>query len=247
MGQLAAVLNQSMEKTVRMEGVAVIKRAMQMVGKSQPAAKIELSARESIIKRFGSGKQAGSVNRFSNKRGAEGGFAWLINRTNGKVMPMGRVWSGEALGTPADRNGGGWETSDERWLEFKRQYYDAAKKEKQVVSARLGARDLTKKSWLELMQKVAGTEPVKLDQRIMRATPVKGGSRTVASALGAKSGSSFTLTVANDSGIAAKQDGQRKLLTAIQIRRAFFTKSFERGFYSDAKFLARNHKWLKVE
>lgn len=248
--QLAVALNQSLEKTIRMEAAATVRRASQLDPvKPLPRQELTLRAREQIIKRFGSGDYVGTVNKFtgnrSKKRGS--GYGWLVNRSIARVMPMGKVWDGGRLNTPSDNNGDGWRTNDVQWSKWKQQFAEAAQRERAAIAARVGARGLTQKSWFELMIKIASGEPVVAPDSIMRARPVKGGSRTVAAAVPTKTPSSFSLAVVNDSGIAVSTGGQRKLNAAIQIRQAFFLRSLERGFYSDAKFIARNYKWAVVK
>lgn len=248
--QLAAALNQSLPKTIRMEAAATVRRASQLQAvRPLPADELRLRARESVVKRFQDGSIIGSVNKFTGRRRNKWGegFAWAINGTTAKARPVGLLWDGGKLPTPTDHTGQGWRLSDAEWAGWKAAFTRAAARSAKVEQARLGARGLTQKSWYELMLKIASGEPVTgFSATIQRARPVKGNARDIAAAVGVKSPHGYTLDVVNASGIAVATDGQRKLNTAISIRRKFFLNNLEKGFYSDAKFVARNYKWAAV-
>jgi hypothetical protein len=53
--------------------------------------------------------------------------------------------------------------------------------------------------------------------------------------------------VVNGSGLASATGGERKLESAISARRRFFMQSLDKGFYSDAKFVAKYHPWASVK
>jgi hypothetical protein len=248
--QLAAALKQSLPKTIRMEAAATVRRASQLQPvKPLPTAELRLRARESVIKRFSDGSIGGSVNKFTGKRKSKygGGFAWFVDKTTARVRPVGDVWGGQSITAPQDHTRKGWRLNDAEWAGWRGAFTRAAQREKATVAARLGARGLTQKSWYDLMLKIASGEPVTgFSDTVRRARPVKGNSRDIAAAVGVKNNGGFELTVVNASGLAAATGGQRKLNSAISIRRKFFLRSLNQGFLSDAKFVARNYPWATV-
>ena len=187
---------------------------------------------------------------FRSRNGSIPGFAWIIGgRNKTRPWPVGVVWNGRSLpSTVLDHSGRFWRVQAEEWRSFKHAFSVAVKRAPEAVRARIGARGLTQKSWYDLMVKIASGEPVVgFSDTVRRARPVKGNSRDVAEANGYAYPSGFILTVTNSSGITAKTGGQRKLNSAIAFRRQFFANNLTRGFYNDARFVARNYPWAKVK
>lgn len=246
-GQLAAALRQSQPRTIRMEAAATVRKAMQLQPVRPPtAAQISLSARRKAVARFYDGGAIGGSINVSRRRGVPG-MAWLVRKDLGRAQPLYLLWDGAGqLPAPVDHQGRGTRVSDANWAKWKAAYSRAIAYARKQEQARLGARGLTQKSWFDLITKIADGEPMNTPALVMRARPVKGGSRTVAAAIAAQTRTSFSLSVVNDSGLAVATGGQRKLNTAISIRRKFFLDSLNKGFLSDASFVARNYKWAAV-
>lgn len=246
--QLATVLNQGLERTIRMEAAATVRRAMQL----QPTRPVstekirETSRRKFAGKFYDGGGVGGSIN--SSMRKGVLGQAWLVRMDIGKALPLYPTgWDGRGkIPAPIDHQGQGNRVTDAQWSKWRNALTRGVKAAERLAVERIGARGLTQKSWFELLLKIAKGDPVNAPAAIMRARPVKGGSRTVAAAIGNKTPSAFALTIVNDSGLAVATGGQRKLNSAISIRRAFFMRSLEQGFYTDAKFVARNYRWASV-
>lgn len=243
-GQLAAALRQSQPRTIRMEAAATVRKAMQLQPvKPKSEGEIIKSARNRAVSSFyDGGAIGGSINI---KKGVPG-FAWLVDKRVGRARPLYLMRTGDGLPMPMDSQGTGTHLLDSDWFKWREAYIRAVKYAAKMQRARLGARGLTQKSWFELLVKIANGEPVNVPDAVMRARPVKGGSRTVVGVIASQASASFSLTVVNSSGIAAATGGQRKLNTAISIRRKFFLDSLNKGFLSDARFIARNYKWATV-
>ena len=117
--QLAVALNQGLERTIRMEAAATVRKASQLSPvKPLPVSELRTRARESLLVKFGEGSMGGSVNKFTSRRLKKNGagFGWLVNRATARVMPMGMVWpSPGAQAAPQPHNGQGWRTGDAQW------------------------------------------------------------------------------------------------------------------------------------
>ncbi len=239
MDQLAIVLKQSNARTIRMEAMAIVLSAM-TIGKTKKFSddEIEESARRRALRRF----PTGAIN--SGKRGGVRGRAFAV--INAKAR---RLYDMEENGYPApiDSVGKGAHLTDAEWATWKSEYVAACERAKKSAVDRKAARFLTAKSWFELMVKIAEGGDVKgYRDAIKRARPVGGKSRDVVAAVPMKTGTLFSLTVVNSSGIVIANNGQRYLNTAIARRRKFFLNSLEKGFLSDAKFLQKYYPWAVV-
>lgn len=243
-GQLAATLRQSIPRTVRFEAAATVRKAMEFVTSSK-ASEVKARAIKSGVASF---RELGSFGGTTSvgKRSKIYGQQWMVGMRGGKVMPMGR-WNG-SLGALQDHDGSGWRAKDADWNRFKSMWAKDVKDTKQSIKDRQGARGITARSWAEILIKINNGQTDGLAAFVMRARPISGKTRTVAFAASTGEGSSsFSLTIANTSGVAVATGGERKLASAITIRRKFFMDSLDKGFFNDAKFVARNYKWVSVQ
>jgi hypothetical protein len=137
---------------------------------------------------------------------------------------------------------------DEDWNNFKRLWYEDMKDTDDRIKDRLAARGITARSWLEIIDKLQSGYAEGIPDFVRRARPISNRTRTVAGviATGEKT-NNFELTVVNGSGLASATGGERKLESAISARRRFFMNSLDKGFYSDAKFVAKYHPWAVVK
>jgi len=242
--QLAAMLRKDLPTTVRYEAAATVRRAMQFVTSSS-ASKVKEQALKKGVSRWSSDGRIGGSTSVS-KRASKFGQQWLVRYDTARVMPMS-LWSG-ALGPLAEHTGQGWKTNDADWNRYKAGWAQDVKETKQDMKLRQGARGLTAKSYFDIIQAIGvGQTGGSVASFIQRARPIGGKSRRVGFAIATGANTSqFNLTVVNTSGIAIKTDGQRKLNSAITIRRKFFMDSMRKNFFFDAKFVARNYPWAKV-
>lgn len=108
------------------------------------------------------------------------------------------------------------------------------------------ARGLDAKSWMGIIEKLGQGQGGAPDF-VRRARPVNGKSRTVSFAATDGAGtSSPVVVITNTSGLASATGGERKLASAISVRRKFFENSLERGFFERTEFVARNYPWASV-
>lgn len=242
-GQLAAMVRQDMPRTVRFEAAATVRRAMQLV----TSAKVSDVRQRALKTGVSSFREAGSFGGTTSigKRSKVYGQQWMVGMRGGKVMPMGR-WNG-GLGALQDHTGQGWRASDADWARLKAMWAKDAAETKKLIAQRVGARGITAKSWYDMLIKINAGQTDGIAAFVTRARPISGRNRPVAFVGGSGEGSaSYTLTVTNTSGVAIATGGARKLASAITIRRKFFMDSLEKGFFFDAKFVARNYPWVKV-
>lgn len=242
-GQLAVMLKQDLPRTIRFEASATVRRAMSMV-KSSNVSEVRARAMRKGVARFeGGGKIEGSTN--VSKRRGKFGQQWLINMGTARVMPMS-IWGG-TLVPMAAHTGQGWRTSDEQWGLFKRAWDSNLKDVKLDMKAKVAARGITAKSWYDLLIKLNSGQTDGIAAFVTRARPISGRNRPVVFVGGTGAGTSqYTLTVTNTSGVAIATNGARKLASSITIRREFFRRNMEQGFFFDAKFVAKNYPWVKV-
>lgn len=243
-GQLAAALRQDTPRTVRMEAAATVRRAMQMVT-SASVADIKRSALYSGVSRFVEGGKIGGTTSVGT-RSKKFGQQWMVRRDLGRVMPMS-IWSGK-LGALPNHTRQGWHASDADWALYKAAWAKDVAQTKKDIARRLGARGLTAKSWLDILEKIHGGQTQGVAAFIFRARPINAARQRVTGfASGRGEGTpNFELTVTNTSGIAIATGGDRKLASAITIRRKFFMDSLRKGFLADARFVARSYPWAKV-
>jgi hypothetical protein len=245
MGQLAAALRQSNAKTIRFEAAATVRRAMQMQ-KSSSVAQVKKDALNSGVSRFpgDDGRIAGSTS--VAKRSRIFGRQWMIRYDIARVLPMS-IWSGK-LGPLANHTGQGWRAIESDWTRYKAAWARDVVETKRNIQRRLGARGLTAKSWLEIIEKIGAGEAQGIAEFIRRARPINPAKRrpTGFASTKGEGNANVQVTVINTSGLAIAAGGERKLASAITIRRKFFMDSFNKGFLSDARFVARNYPWAKV-
>ncbi len=242
-GELAAMLKQDLPKTVRYEAAATVRRAMQFE-KSSTISTVRQQVLRKGVSRFSADGRIGGTTSVS-KKSSKFGQQWLIRFDTAKALPMS-VWSG-TLNPLADHTGQGWRVSDQDWQRYKFGWARDMKDTKLDIQARVGARGLKAKSWFEIIQKIGAGGDVGIPSFVQRARPISGKMRQVAVALATGDGTpSFQLTVSNSSILAIKTGGQRKINSAISIRRQFFLNSLKKNFFFDAKFVARQYGWAKV-
>ncbi len=242
-GQLAVMLKQDLPRTVRFEAAATVRRAMQFVA-SAKVSDVKAQALRKGVSRFSADGRIGGSTSVS-KRSKKFGQQWLIRYDLAKALPMS-IWSG-TLAPLADHTGQGWRVSDQDWARYKFGWARDMKDTALDVKARAGARGLTAKSWFEIIQKIGAGGDVGIPSFVQRARPISGRSRGVGFAVATGDNTpSFNLTVINTSGIAVKTGGERKLASAITIRRKFFMDSMKKSFFFDARFVAKNYPWAKV-
>lgn len=243
-GQLAAALRQDIPKTVRMEAAATVRRAMQFVA-SASSADIKAGALRDGVSKFSADSRIGGTTSIG-KRSKVYGRQWMVRYDIARVLPMS-IWSGK-LGPLADHTGQGWRAPDADWQKYKAAWMKDIAETRENMRRRQGARGLTAKSWLDILEKIGAGQTQGVTAFIFRARPINTAKQRVTSFATAKGEGSanFELTVTNTSGIAIATGGDRKLASAITIRRKFFMDSMRKGFLADARFVARNYPWAKV-
>jgi len=242
--QLASMLKQDLPRTVRMEAAATVRRAMQFVESSKPSDVRERAMRKGVADFRTSPGSFGGTTNVSRRKG-EFGRQWMVGLRGGGAKPMS-LWSGN-LSALRDHTGQGWRVPDTDWARYKAAWNADAKRTREAMKAKLGARGITAKSFYEILVKLNSGSTDGVAAFVTRARPISGRNRPVAFVGGTGEGSSqYNLTVVNTSGVAVATGGQRKLDSAITIRRKFFMDSMQRNFFFDAKFVARNYPWAKV-
>lgn len=241
--QLAVMLRQDLPKTLRMEAAATVRRAMQM----QQSSTVSDVRRRGLLKGVAQFTEGGTIGGSTSvgKRSKVFGRQWMIRRDIGRVMPMSK-WEGK-LSPMRDHTGEGWRAKDSDWMRFKAAWARDMIETKKSIAARVGARGITAKSYYDILLALnTGSEPVAAAY-VKRARPISGRSRRVgfAHVFGEYTGVPLVV-VTNTSGVAVATGGQRKLESAISIRRAFFMRAMKKNFFDDAKFVARNYPWAKV-
>lgn len=244
-GQLAAMVKQDMPRTVRFEAAATIRRAMQMVDSSKTSEVKARALRKGVAEfRTSPGSFGGTTN--VSKRSGELNRQWMVGTRDGLARPMS-LWNG-GLAALQDHTRQGWRVNDTDWQRFKAAWVADAAKTKASIKAKVGARGITAKSWYDMLVKLNSGQTDGVAAFVKRARPISGKSRAVSFVGGSGEGSAqYMLTVTNTSGVAIATGGERKLASAITIRRKFFMDSLEKGFFFDAKFLARNYPWVQVK
>ena len=243
-GQLATVLRQSLPRTLKYEAAATVRKAMSFV-KSSKISDVKAKALRSGVASFRENDAGFGGTTSVGKRAKQFGRQWMVGRRGGTVMPMS-LWSG-GLGPLQDHTGYGWRAPDGDWSRFKSLWSKNAIKVKESIKARAGARGLTAKSWYDILAILNSEQAGMVSSFVQRARPISGKTRQVGFSMELGSGSTQPqVTITNTSGIAIATGGDRKLQSAITIRRKFFMDSFDKGFISDAKFVARNYPWAKV-
>jgi hypothetical protein len=182
---------------------------------------------------------------------SSGKFAALANgsRTGGtKGMKLDRSPNGVNRLRAKHRSRNGWRVRDEDWAKFKQLWAKDQEDTKKRIKDRIAARGITARSWLEIIDKLQSGDAEGIPEFVRRARPISNRTRTVAVviATGEKT-KYFELTVVNVSGLAAATGGERKLESAISARRRFFMQSLDKGFYADARFVAKYHPWAVVK
>ena len=265
--ELAVYLKKSIPDTIRGEAAEIVRKAMSMQ-KHSKIAEVKARALRKGVASFRIAAGFGGTTNVSNRKG-QLGRQWMVGRKGGKPMPMG-IWAGnlsplldgqKSPGTKGKRlnrskNGtrvfkskhsDGWRAPASDWAKYKQAWAKDIEDTKKRIKDRLAARGITAKSWLEILDKIHGSDSGSVPDFVRRARPISNKSRTVAAVVETGKGSSqFQITVVNASGVAIAAGGARKLASAISIRRAFFKRNMEKGFMFDAKFIARNYKWAKV-
>jgi hypothetical protein len=238
------MLKQDIPRTVRFEAAATVRKAMQFVT-SSTVSKVKEQALKKGVSRFSADGRIGGSTSVS-KRSSKFGQQWLVRYDIAAALPMS-IWSG-TLNPLADHTGQGWRVSDADWNRYKFGWARDMKDTALDIKARVGARGLTAKSWYEIIKAIgAGDSVGNVPAFVQRARPISGRSRGVGFAVSTGDNTSqFQLTVINTSGIAVKTGGERKLASAITIRRKFFLDSLKKNFFFDARFVAKNYKWAKV-
>lgn len=240
--QLASMLRQSLPRTIRFEAAATVRRAMQMQ-KSSSVDSVRRAATLKGVAKFTEGGPIGGTTSVG-KRSKVFGRQWMVRRDIGRVMPMS-LWE-ERLAPLKDRTGQGWHARDADWMRFKAAWARDIAMTKKSITAKLGARGITAKSYFDILVALNTGAPVAASF-IQRARPISGRMRQVgfAQTFGENT-SQPMVVVTNTSGVAIATSGQRKLNSAISIRRAAFMKAMEKDLFFDMKFVARNYPWAKV-
>lgn len=243
-GELATVLRQSLPRTLKNEAAATVKKAMSLV-KSSRIADVKAKAMRSGVASFRDYEASFGGTTSVGKRSKQIGRQWMVGMDGGKVMPMS-LWNG-TLGPLTDHTGYGWRANNEDWARYKAQWNKNAKKVRESIKARVAARGLTLKSWYDILLLLNSNQAATVSAFAQRARPISGKTRKVGFAMELGGGSAQPqVVITNTSGIAIATGGERKLASAIASRRKFFRDSFEKGFYTDAKFIAKNYPWAKV-
>lgn len=243
-GQLAIAAKQSLPRTLRFEAAATVRRAMQFV-KSSAVSEVKARALRDGVASFRDGPSGFGGTTSVGKRSKRKGQQWMVGMRGGKVMPMG-MWGG-GLDPLQDHSGQGWRARNEDWARFKSLWSKNAQATKDSIKDRAGARGITARSWLEILEKLNSEQAASVSAFVQRARPISGRSRQVGFSVELGAGSSQPqVIITNTSGVAIATGGERKLQSAITIRRKFFMDSFEKGFFDDARFIAKNYPWAKV-
>lgn len=236
------MLRQDLPKTLRMEAAATVRRAMQM----QQSSKVSDVRRRGLLKGVARFTEGGTVGGSTSvgKRSKVFGRQWMVRRDLGRVMPMS-LWTG-GLTPLRDHTGEGWKAKDSDWLKFKAAWARDIAQTKKSIAARVGARGIAARSYFEILIAL-GNGDSSVASFVKRARPISGKMRTVGMAhTFGENSASPSVVVTNTSGVAIATGGQRKLNSAITIRRAFFMRAMSKGFFFNAKFVARNYPWAKV-
>jgi hypothetical protein len=241
-GELATVLRQSLPRTLKMEAAATVRRAMQMVASSK-ADRVRAGAIRDGMKET---RDASGMKITVNVGKGKGRTIWLRDPDDyGKWYNIGR-WDG-TLSPLTDHDRKGWLIRKALWSAAKAVWQKNINVTKNDVKKRLGARGVTAKSWFDILEKLNSDQSASVSAFVQRARPISGKSRQVGFALELGSGSAQPqVVVTNTSGVAIATGGERKLASAIAIRRKFFMDSFDKGFLTDARFVAKNYPWAKV-
>lgn len=243
-GELAVALRRSLPQTLRYEAAATVRRAMQFV-KSSAVSEVKERALRDGVASFRNGPSGFGGTTSVGKRAKRKWQQWMVGMRGGKVMPMS-LWNG-GLGPLQDHTGQGWRARNEDWAQFKALWARNAQATKASIKARAGARGITAKSWFEILEKLNSEQAASVSAFVQRARPISGVSRQVGFAVELGAGSTQPqVTITNTSGLAIATGGERKLQSAITIRRKFFMDSFDKGFFDDARFIAKNYPWAKV-
>lgn len=247
-GALSISLRQSLPDTIRSEAGATVLRVIQMT-KSGSASRLRKITTYRNMSHIPSVGRTGASINMGVKQTAKWGRdqVWMRMGDRKIAVPMGR-WNRKATYRPPPHDGLGWRMPDDRWREFVAAFAAHRPRVKQAIDRALAARGLTQKSWVGILEKIGAPEVGKVAEYIKRARPVKGQPRTVAFAAMAGANTSLPeLTIANTSGLAIASGGASKLSAAMSIRQKFFERSLERGFFEDARFIARNYPWAEVK
>jgi hypothetical protein len=273
-GQLAVVLRKNVPETIRGEVKHIIRATMRMQKHTKPADVKARAFKKGVASfRVSEGSFGGTTN-VSGRRG-EYGRQWMVGRRGQGAAPMG--WFNPSSGKFApladgSRKGGtkgmkldrspnginrlrakhrsrnGWRVKDEDWAKFKQLWAKDQEDTKKRIKDRLAARGITARSWLEIIDKLQSGEAEGIPDFVRRARPISNRSRTIAGVIATgERTNNFELTVLNFSGLASATGGERKLESAISARRRFFMQQLDKGFYSDAKFVAKYHPWASVK
>jgi hypothetical protein len=275
-GQLAVVLRKNVPETIRGEVKHIIRATMRMQ-KHSDLAGVRARAFKKGVATFRQNGYAsfGGTTNVSGRRG-EYGRQWMVGRKDTKkAIPMG--WFNPSSGKFApladgSRTGGtkgmkldrspngvnrlrakhrsrnGWRVKDEDWARFKQIWAINQAKVKDRIKDRVAARGITARSWLEIIDKLQSGDAEGIPDFVRRARPISNRSRTIAGVIATgERTNNFELTVVNGSGLASATGGERKLQSAISARRRFFMTNLDKGFYADAKFVAKYHPWASVK
>jgi len=273
-GQLAMVLRKNVPETIRGEAKHIIRATMRMQKHTKPAEVKARAFKKGVASfRVSEGSFGGTTN-VSGRRG-EYGRQWMVGRRGQGAAPMG--WFNPSSGKFASladgsRTGGtkgmkldrspngvnrlrakhrsrnGWRVKGDDWAKFKQLWSKDQEDTKKRIKDRLAARGITARSWFEIMDKIEHRSGEDIPEFIRRARPISEKRRTVliVASNGEKT-NNYELTMVNGSGLASATGGERKLESAISARRQFFMQNLDKGFYSDAKFVAKYHPWASVK
>jgi hypothetical protein len=239
--QLAVVLRQSLPRTLRFEAAATVARAMKMTKTARVPLIRRSAAIAGIRDKMPSGTIRNSVN--TGSKGGQEGLLWGFSTKTNRAFALG-VWDFKTKRFLTRRPASGGFSHVSRTLA------DVWKKKMVLVALnielKLEARGIDQKSWYGIIEKL-GNNQVQVPEFVRRARPINGRVRTVSFA--ATEGANTpkpVVVIANTSGVASATGGSRKLASAITIRRKFFRNSMKKGFFEDAKFVAKNYKWATV-
>ena len=231
--ELAAELRRDLPSVLRGEAAATVNKVLEMSKSRASVSKVKDKGWRRVYGRVDNGGKI-VLTTNSGRRGGQRDFVW--GKADGqKAFPIGLL-SNKRLTGPMQKKMGG--TLVGVWA-------GEANDAKHEMDAMVNARGLTQKSWYAIIEKLAaGTYNVA--DFIRRARPVKGNSRTVGfAATTGENTSSPVVTIANTSGLAVITGGERKLQSAISIRRAFFMRNLRTGMFATFEKASRAYPFIR--
>lgn len=269
--ELAFAARQSLPDTIRGEATAIVMQSMKWTASTKKSEVAKQAMRKGVASFRGAGGTFGGTTNISKRRG-EAGRQWMVGlRGKGDAaIPMGK-WDGTlnalkdgkkssgttgktftrgAKGTRKYKKSftpNGWRARDSDWAEFKRKWAQDKDETKKYIKARQDASGITKRSWLEIIDSIQGANTSGIPDFVVRARPISGKMRKVGFVEEVGAGTpKFALYMENQSGLAVKTGGARKLASAITGRRKYFMENMKRGVFDDMKSVAKKYSWVKV-